>query len=61
MEKRGDLNENSHSDFDTRKKVRYVDKDGYGVAGEGEKEKLANPTRFKTHSAKSGLQWPEPN
>ena len=61
MEKRGDLNENSHSDFDTRKKVKFVDQEGFGVAGEGEKENLANPTRFKAHSANSVNQWPKRN
>lgn len=58
MEKRGDLTENSHSDYDTRKKVKYVDKEGFTVAGEGEQEKLASPTKFKAHSVPPGYSWP---
>ncbi|RTL07749.1 hypothetical protein EKK58_00990 [Candidatus Dependentiae bacterium] len=58
MEKRGDLTEDSHSDFDTRKKVKFIDKEGFAVAGEGEKEKLASPTRFKPHSTPPGYSWP---
>lgn len=58
MEKRGDLTEESHSDFDTRKKVKYVDQAGFAVAGSEEKEKLASPTPFKAHSNPPGYTWP---
>lgn len=40
--KTGDLTEDSISDFDEQK-VKYVDKDGYGVASESSKVKLASP------------------
>lgn len=56
MEKRGDLTENSYSDFDTRKKVKFVDAAGFNVAGEGEQEKLAHPQ--PVFSGHKKLEWP---
>jgi len=43
MEKRGELTKDSHSDFDAKKKVKYVDANGYKVAGEGEQHLLNKP------------------
>lgn len=47
MEKRGDLREDSHSDFDQRKKVKYVDAGSNKVAGEGEQHLLDKPVAIK--------------
>jgi hypothetical protein len=56
MEKRGILTEESHSDFDTSKKVAYVDAKGFAVAGKGEADKLAHPQPI--FSGHKKLEWP---
>jgi hypothetical protein len=43
MEKNGMLTENSLSDYDSAKKAEYYDAEGYGVADEANKNKLAKP------------------
>ena len=53
MEKRGDLTENSRSDFDPRQKVKYADTESRFVAGEGDKHNLKNAVRvFTAHDDK---------
>lgn len=47
MEKRGDLRPDSHSDFDTREKVSFVDSSSPYVAGEKDKDKLKAPVPLK--------------
>lgn len=43
MEKRGDLTEASHSDFDPSQKVKYADADSPYIAGEKDKGNLKTP------------------
>ena len=43
MEKRGDLTENSRSDFDPSDKVKYADDSSPYVAGEKTKHRLVKP------------------
>ena len=47
IEKHGDVTPDSHSDFDTREKVKYAD--GLHVAGEGDKEQLKHPIKIAFH------------
>lgn len=60
IEKRGDLTSESHSDFDTRKKVKYVDASSHAVAGEGEKALLASPRPMRSNKSNTppGYNWP---
>jgi hypothetical protein len=46
MEKNGMLTEDSKSDFDLTKKAAYYDEAGFGVADEGNKDKLKKPVRI---------------
>ena len=56
MEKRGDLTSNSHSDFDTAKKARYVDPLSGAVAGDGEKHLLRQAEKLAFDNTKDKCQ-----
>jgi hypothetical protein len=46
MEKHGMLTSNSQSDYDSTKKAEYYDAEGYLVADEANKSKLARPEKI---------------
>jgi len=54
MEKNGMLGPESKSDFDNTKKAEYIDENGFHVADEANKDKLANPTRTNWCDIKDG-------
>lgn len=47
IEKHGDLNENSKSDFDLTKKADFFDEAGFEVADSANKNKLNKPVATK--------------
>ena len=46
------LTTDSKSDFDTTKKVAYIDADGFQVADEANKDKLNKPVKFEVPANK---------
>jgi len=47
MNKFGNITEETRSDFDSTKKVEFIDKEGFEVADKKNKNKLKNPVAIK--------------